>query len=95
MLPQSLRTLFWDIDADAFVPEDWPDYSIFRVLEYGDEDAVAWMRRTFPESEIRRVLRSERRLTRKSANFWALVYGIAQDDVSALTEEPSPFWQHR
>ena len=86
MLPRSMRMLFWDIDADAFVPEDWPDYTIFRVLEYGDEDAVAWMRRTFSEAEIRRVIRSERRLTRKSANFWALVYGINLNQVAAFTE---------
>lgn len=90
MLPRSLRTLFWDIDADAFVPEDWPDYAIFRVLEYGEEDAIAWMRRTFSESEIRRVIRTEHRLTRKSANFWALVYEIDENDVAALRAEGDP-----
>jgi hypothetical protein len=87
MLPPFLRMIFWDIDANSFVPEDWPDYSIFRVLEYGDDEAVTWMRRTFPEPEIRRVICTEHRLTPKSANFWALVYGIEQDDVAALGVE--------
>jgi hypothetical protein len=56
------------------------------VLEYGDDEAVAWMRQTFSESEVRRVLSTERRLSRKSANYWALVYGIPSHEVAALHE---------
>lgn len=95
MLPEFLRTLFWDIDVDTFTPEDWSGYAIFRVLEYGDEEAVAWMRQTYPESEIRRVIRTERRLTRKSANFWALVYGIDRGAVAALAEIRNRIGEHR
>lgn len=84
MIPSQLRTLFWDTDVDSFKPEDYPDYAIFRVLEYGDETALGWLRKTFPESEIRRVLRTERRFSRKSANFWALVFGVPFPDVAAL-----------
>jgi hypothetical protein len=84
MIPSQLRTLFWDTDLDSFKPEDYPDYAIFRVLEYGDETALGWLRKTFPESEIRRVLCTERRFSRKSANFWALVFGVPFPDVAAL-----------
>ena len=54
----------------------------------GDEDAVRWLRATFSEPEILRVLRTERRLSRKSANFWALVYRIPADTVAALHQNP-------
>lgn len=84
MIPSRLETLFWDTDLETFAPEKYPDYTIFRVLELGDDAAVTWLRETFPESEIRRVLRSERRLSEKSANFWALVYGIPFREVAAL-----------
>jgi hypothetical protein len=84
MIPGNLQPLFWDTNLDTFTPEDHPDYTIFRVLELGDERAVRWLRNTFPESEIRRVLSSERRLSEKSANFWALVYGIPFGEVAAL-----------
>lgn len=84
MIPSNLRTLFWDTNLHTFQPEVYPDYTIFRVLEYGDEAAVTWMRQTFPESEVRRVLSTERRLSRKSANYWALVYGILPHEVVAL-----------
>jgi hypothetical protein len=86
MIPSNLRTLFWDTNLDTFNPEAYPDYTIFRVLELGDEAAVKWLRQTFAESEIRRVLRTEHRLTPKSANFWALVYGIPSREVAALQD---------
>jgi hypothetical protein len=84
MIPSGLRTLFWDTNLDTFTPEAHPDYTILRVLELGDDAAVDWLRDTFPESEIRRVLQTERRLSEKSANFWALVYGIPSREVAAL-----------
>jgi len=84
MIPQHLHHLFWDVKLDGFNPTAFPDYSIARVLELGDENAVKWMKETFTESEIKRVIATERRLSKKSANFWALVYGIVPDDVAAL-----------
>jgi len=84
MIPGYLQTLFWDTDLAIFQPEAYPDYTIFRVLEDGDQSAVAWLRKTFSENEIRRVLCAEHRLSRKSATFWALVYGVPSDKVAAL-----------
>ncbi len=86
MIPSNLRNLFWDADLDTFSPGAYPDYTIFRVLEYGNGPAVAWLRQTFSEAEIRRVLCTECRLSRKSANFWALVYEVPSRDVAALNE---------
>ena len=85
MIPSSLQTLFWDTDLENFSPEAYPDYTILRVLEFGDLPAVTWLRQTFSEAEIRRVLSSERRLSEKSANFWALVYEIPSREVAALS----------
>jgi hypothetical protein len=84
VIPQGLAPLFWDIRLDQFNPRAYPDYTIFRVLEYGDDNAVSWLKQTFAETEIRRVLCTERRLSRKSANFWALVYGIPPEEVASL-----------
>lgn len=84
MIPQYLRTLFWDTNLDTFNPTTFPHYTITRVLEYGDRDAIAWMRETFSEPQIVNVLRTERRLSPKSANFWALIYHVAPDEVAAL-----------
>jgi len=86
MIPSNLQTLFWDTNLDTFDPAAYPDYTIFRVLEFGSEPAVEWLRQTFSEAEIRRVLCTERRLSRKSANFWALVYGVPPNEVAALNQ---------
>ena len=88
MIPRQLRVLFWDTNPEIFNPTAYPDYTILRVLEYGDEETVNWMRGIFSEAEIRRVLCTERRLTRKSANFWAMVYGVPSAQVAALAESP-------
>ncbi len=84
MIPAHLQSLFWDTDVSSFSPHAYPHYTIFRVLEYGDKVAMAWLRETFSESEIRAVLRTERRLSRRSANFWALIYKVPRSEVAAL-----------
>jgi hypothetical protein len=86
MIPSNLRALFWDVDLDSFNPAVYPEYTILRVLEYGDEDAVAWLRKAFSPEQICGVLRTERRLSQKAATFWALVYGIPADEAAALKE---------
>jgi hypothetical protein len=84
MVPNTLQPLFWDTNLAVFEPSAYPDYTIFRVLEYGDDQAVAWLRENFGAAEIHRVIRTERRLSPKSATFWALVYGIPEAEVAAL-----------
>jgi hypothetical protein len=84
MIPECLRSLFWDTNLNDFDPLAFPTYTIGRILEYGDQDAVAWLRKTFSETQIVNVVRTERRLSRRSANFWALVYGVSPDQVAAL-----------
>jgi len=92
MVPDELRSLFWEVNVEGFDPARHPEYTIFRVLEYGDGRAVDWLRLTFTEPQIKSVIRTERRLSRKSANFWALVYGIPAEEVAALRRPPDPWW---
>jgi hypothetical protein len=87
MIPNQLQTLFWDTNVAIFNPSLYPDYTILRVLEFGDEDAITWLREMFSEQEIRRVLCTEQRLSPKSANFWALIYQIPANQVAALAQD--------
>ena len=84
MITKDSQSLFWDTDTTTFDPSGYPDYTILRVLEYGDEGAFAWLRLTFSDDEIRGVIRNERRLSPKAATFWALVYQIPAPKVAAL-----------
>jgi Family of unknown function (DUF6922) len=89
MIPNQLQTLFWDTNVATFNLSAYPDYTIMRVLELGDEHAIKWLREMFSEQEIRRVLCTERRLSPKSANFWALVYRIPANQIAALAQNHS------
>ena len=84
MIPRYLHTLFWDTNLENFDPLAFPTYTIGRILEYGNQDAIAWLKVTFSDIQIMDVVRTERRLSRRSANFWALVYGLPPDQVAAL-----------
>ncbi len=86
MIPSYLHSCFWEIDTAAFEPQQYPEYTIARILEWGDKKAVKWLRENFSEAEISEVIRRERRLSRKSANFWALIYGIPVEEVAALQQ---------
>ena len=85
MIPKHLGGFFWDIDTNHFDPQEHPEYAIARILELGTEPAVTWMRATFTEDQIKKVIREHRRLSPRSANYWALVYGIPTHEVAALT----------
>jgi Family of unknown function (DUF6922) len=84
VIPRHVRSLFWDIDSDRVDVKSFPDYTIARILEWGDEPAYAWLKVVFSEEQIKGVLLRERRLTRRSANFWALVYDLPREEVAAL-----------
>ena len=78
--------MFWDLNVDTFDPFEQPTYTIARVLEYGDDEDVAWLRTNFSAAAIADVVRHERRLSRRSANFWALLYGIPPGEIAALQQ---------
>ena len=83
-LPKNLHHLFWDIKKETFNPEEFPEYTISRILEFGDREAVNWMKKIFPESQIKNVIKSDRKLSPKSANFWAIIYKIPSNEIFGL-----------
>lgn len=87
MMPRHLRPLFWDTNPDKLDPSAYPIYTIERVLEHGDEEDVAWLLGLFTREQIRDVLRTDRHLSPRSANFWALFFGLPAHEVAALREE--------
>jgi hypothetical protein len=85
VIENHLRLFFWDVNLETFDPHAYPEYTIFRLLEFGDEKAIAWLRAEFSQDQIEAVIRAERRLSRRSAGFWALIYRIPREEVAALT----------
>ena len=83
-IPKNVEHLFWDINVETFNPHDYPEYTISRVLEFGDEESATWMKELFSEAEIKNVIKSDKRLSPKSANFWAIIFSVPFNEVAAL-----------
>lgn len=83
-IPEHLYPLFWDVDINKFNPTEYPQYTIGRILEFGDEKAIAWMKETFSITQVKGVITSEHRLSPRSANFWALIFDVPSNEVAAL-----------
>lgn len=86
-LPKSCHRFFWDIAAAKLNPAKFPKYTTERLLEYGDQKAVAWMQKSFTKKQIIEVLKNSRNLSAKSANFWAVIYNVPKDQVRCLEED--------
>jgi hypothetical protein len=85
-LPVSLKKYFWDVDFEKIDFNKSGVYILRRILEYGDERAVAWMWKNFGRDEIKDALCRYRGFSRKSANFWAMMLDIPKDEVLCLRE---------
>ena len=83
-VPTQFRHLFWDIDVSTLDTVKHTRYIISRVLEYGNKEAAEWLKSIFTEKQIKEIIKSERRLSRKSATFWARIYHIPLNEITAL-----------
>ena len=97
-LPKYLKKYFWDTDFEEIDFKDRKIYILKRILEYGDVEAAAWMRKNFKRIEIKNVLCNFRGYSLKSANFWAFILNIKKEDVRCLSrsfrETQKQFWAY-
>jgi hypothetical protein len=82
-IPVFLEKYFWDVDFkslgaidSAFVAE--------RILEYGDGRAVRWLLDNFTKQQIKQILSKRKGFSRKSANYWSLIFGLPQNKILCL-----------
>ena len=73
MIQNELKKYFWDVDFDKIDIQKNKRFVLERILEFGDETAVDWMRRSFSNKEILKALKDNKRISQKSLNFWNLI----------------------
>ncbi len=73
-IPLFLKKYFWDTDMSKLSLTKHATYIIERILEFGDKNAVTWLRETFSERMIISVLNQTRRISDRSRNFWKLIF---------------------
>ena len=91
-IPAFLHIYFWDVDPATLTLAHDGKYIIERILEWGDERAVAWLNEHFSEDERKAVVQGSRRLSSKSRNYWGLIYHLwSTNNPSAQKREG--IWQ--
>ena len=97
-LPKFLEKYFWDAEFKKINFGNRKVYILKRILEYGDDEAVAWMRENFKKIEIKNALCNFRGYSLKTANFWAFLLNIKKEDVKCLSksfrETQKQFWPY-
>jgi len=84
LLPKFLKKYFWDVNFSELSKENYSSFIIERILEYGDERAVKWMKKNFNISEIKNVICKSKNLSQKSANFWQFIFNLKRDKILCL-----------
>lgn len=73
MIDIKLKKYFWDVDFESLKIEENKKYIIERILEMGDENAAKWAMSNFSKEEILKTINNNRKISKKSFNFWSLV----------------------
>ena len=96
VLPKELHRYFWDTDPTKVNLRLHRQFIIERLLEFGDEEAIRWLRCTFGDNAIGEVVHKSRRLSKGTANFWRLILRIPKERVKCLSKRSrsplKPFW---
>jgi len=98
LLPDLLRSLFWDYDYDALEWEKDRHLIVRRILQNGNWPAVCWLRATLGDEAVRDWLLKHTggRLSPRKLRYWEVAVDLPGPDVNKwinLTKE-SP-WERR
>ena len=83
-LPEFLRPYFWDVAFEKVNIQQNPKFVLKRIIDRGDTKAFLWAMERFNTQDIQELITSSRDLSRKTANFWALVLNIDPKRVPCL-----------
>ncbi|PIR86741.1 MAG: hypothetical protein COU11_04505 [Candidatus Harrisonbacteria bacterium CG10_big_fil_rev_8_21_14_0_10_49_15] len=67
------QELFWDVDPKTIDPKKHARYIIERILDFGNDKEVRWMRRTYKMELIRDVVERSRALHPQTKSLWRLL----------------------
>jgi hypothetical protein len=67
------QSLFWDTNPEWIDTEKNAQYIIERVLDFGDDAEVRWLRNFYDLSLIKQVVAKSRSLRPETKNLWTLL----------------------
>jgi hypothetical protein len=87
-LPDHFSAYFWDTRFTGRELLDWPEHTIERVLEYGQWKGIRFLREIVGDEVIRSVVKSSRRLSPRTVNFWTILLNISRRETFCF-QKPS------
>lgn len=85
-IPQFARRYFWDADAKKLDADKHAIYIIERLLEWGNPQTARWLLQRYSRRKIISVLEKTHALSRMSANFWAVYFGLPRNKIPCLSK---------
>lgn len=70
------QSLFWDTDPKQLNIQRHATYIIERIMDFGKDDDVRWMKKTYPKSLLYKVSQNSRVLHPSSKTLWQLMTKI-------------------
>ena len=83
-LPKFLEKYFWEVEFKKLNFEENKDFITGRLLEYGDPKALRWLFNYVEKKTIKDILFRKKGLSPKSANFWAVFFGLPREKILCL-----------
>lgn len=83
-LPEFLRPYFWDVKFEDVDIEKNPKFVLKRIIDLGNTQALTWMLEKTSLENIKELLLTSRDLSRRTANFWALMLDVDPKNVICL-----------
>jgi len=68
------QSLFWDVDPKTINPKKNAVYIIERILDFGTDEEIRWMREHYSPRLIKKVAFTSRVLHHRSRALWSLLY---------------------
>jgi len=70
---QFRQSLFWDTDPKKLDINKNSKYIIERIMDFGNDDDVRWMRKQYPKSMLYQTVRTSKVLQPNSRTLWTLL----------------------
>ena len=84
LLPKTFSKYFWDTKPESISLDKHSTYIIERLLEFGDIEELEWINKIYTREQILNTLRTSRRISPKTGNFFALFYGIPKESLECM-----------
>lgn len=97
-LPEFTHPYFWDVDTSKIDPVKDYYFVIERLLEYGDDRVIKWLMSFYRDEQIREVVMSSRKISKKTASLWQNYFNLPEVEVRCLRKsspiKENPFWNY-